>query len=83
MDWIQYVPFNDLTVNFIILAGGYLTVTDKIIWHTRYEKQDKELEDWKQLALKLLGTTEKLATQTEIISKKVDKSGDTDDLPTK
>jgi hypothetical protein len=67
-DWIRYVPFNDITVNLIIVIGGYLVLTRKLIWHKDHERALQEKEEWKQLALRLLGTTEKLTRQTEVVS---------------
>lgn len=76
MEWLQFVPFNDITVNLIILCGGYLVFTRKVIWHKDYDVVVKEKNEWKSLALRLLESGEKLASQNEIIAKQVGSEGD-------
>jgi hypothetical protein len=65
-DWLRFIPFNDITVNLIILAGGYLVFTRRLIWYKDYDAKAKEAEQWKELALRLLGTTERLTAQSEV-----------------
>lgn len=69
MDWVQYIPFNDITVNFIIISGGFLVFTRKIIWHTDYERLLKENDELKALVFRLLGVSEKLTSQQEVVTK--------------
>lgn len=76
-EWIQFLPLQDITVNLIILCGGYLVFTRKIIWHKDYEDVLQENKELKELVFRLLGATEKLAIQSEVnVSKTVGNEGD-------
>lgn len=55
-----------------LAPGGFVALivlailTDKLIWHTRLTKVEKERDRWQQVALNALGVADKLTVHSEV-----------------
>ena len=50
----------------VIVIIGVLVITDKLVWHKRLKAAEARADRWEQIALQLLGVTEKLTVQAEV-----------------
>jgi hypothetical protein len=78
VEWIKdLLPLGQLTGIGVVSVIAWLVITRKLIWHTDLQaakdegridlgKVEKERDEWKRIALSLLGVTEKLTVQAEV-----------------
>jgi hypothetical protein len=73
----ELAPLGQFTGTGLFLAVAWMVITRRLVWHTdlQEEKADaekllasavKERDEWKGIALSLLGVTEKLTIQAEV-----------------
>jgi len=60
------IPVQDLGATSLLALAFLLVLTDRLVWHTRLNKAEKERDEWKNLALKALGVADKLTVQGEV-----------------
>jgi hypothetical protein len=78
VEWVKdLLPLGQLTGIGVVSVIAWLVITRKLIWHTDLQdaknegridlgKVEKERDEWKRIALSLLGVTEKLTVQAEV-----------------
>jgi hypothetical protein len=71
------IPLGQVTGIGVLTIIAWLVITRKLIWHTDLQetkagdaanlaKVERERDEWKNIALSLLGVTEKLTVQAEV-----------------
>ncbi len=73
-DWV--VPFENLTGYGAIIVIAVLVITRKLVWHTDLTKAEERADRWEEIALKALGTAEKLTVTGEIMNKYLEETSD-------
>lgn len=60
------LPLVDLGATGLLVLVFLSVLTDKLIWHTRLAKVERERDEWKAHALRALGVADKLTVQGEV-----------------
>lgn len=66
MEFLNSLPFSEITGTAVLCAVAGLVITDKLIWHTRLRHCEEQRDKWERIALTALGTAEKLTVQAEV-----------------
>lgn len=69
-------PLDTLTGYSSLIVVAVLVITRKLVWHTDLEKAEARSDKWEGIALKALGTAEKLTVQAEVTNAYLDKIPD-------
>lgn len=62
---IEGIPIIDAGATGLLVLVFLAVLTDKLIWHTRLHKVEKQRDDWQKIALDALGVADKLTVQGE------------------
>jgi hypothetical protein len=68
------VPLGQLTGIGVLTIIGWLVITRKLVWHDDLAEVKRERDEWKKLALSMLGVTEKLTVQAEVTNAVISKA---------
>lgn len=60
------IPYVDVGATGLLVIVFLSVLTDRLIWHTRLAKVEKERDEWKAHALRALGVADKLTVQGEV-----------------
>lgn len=63
---IDGLPVLDIGAGGLVALVVLAVLTDRLVWHTRLKKVEEELDQWRNMALRSLGVTERLAQSTEV-----------------
>lgn len=63
---LEGLPLLDFTGPAVLVFVALLVITDKLVWHRRLEKVEKERDEWKDAALRALGVADKMTVAGEI-----------------
>lgn len=67
MEWLTGLPhLGEITGPAALVLVALLVITDKLVWHTRLAKCERERERWERVALEALGVAGKLTTTAEV-----------------
>lgn len=73
---IEGIPVAEITGPAALVLVALLVITDKLIWHTRLAKVEKQRDDWQQVALRSLGVADKMTVHAEVANEIVSKLPD-------
>jgi len=62
------LPLTDLGSTTLLAVVFLAVLTDKLVWHTRLAKLEKDRDRWQQVALNALGVADKLTVTGEVTS---------------
>lgn len=60
------LPVTDLGATGLLMLVFLSVLTDRLVWHTRLTKLEKDRDEWKDHALRALGVADKLTVQGEV-----------------
>lgn len=66
MDAIAGIPLVPIGQIGLLSVTILLVLTDKLIWHKRLDKAEKDRDRWQQVALEALGVANVLTVQGEV-----------------
>lgn len=64
--FIYGIPWDKFDAPAILSVIAVLVITDKIVWHKRLEKAERDRDRWEGIALRGLGVAENVTVQTEL-----------------
>lgn len=75
---IEGIPTGELTGPAAVTLFGVLVITRRLRWHKEVDRElakvEKERDEWKEMALSLLGVTEKLTVQAEVTNEVISRA---------
>jgi hypothetical protein len=66
LDGIPIALLNGLGGMALWTLIGYLMLTDRLVWHTRLNKEIARGDKWEGIALRALGVAEKMTVHAEV-----------------
>ena len=66
LDGIVLPSLTDLSAGTFVALIVVLLLSDRLVWHTRLKKIEKERDRWEGIALTALGVADKLTVQAEV-----------------
>ena len=66
MDVLPYL--DKVTAVGVIVMCALAVITDKLVWHKRLEKAERERDEWRDLALRSIGVSERMAGPVEVVA---------------
>lgn len=66
VELFEGIPVGTITGPAALVMIALMVITDKLIWHTRLEKCERDRQRWEDMALGMLGVAEKLTVQAEV-----------------
>lgn len=76
MEWLATVRIDQVVGYTTLAIIALLVISRKLIWYKDQDKVIAEKDEWKTLALRLLTSTEKTASQMEALSTIVKEDSD-------
>lgn len=73
---IEGIPVMEVTGPAALVVVALMVITDKLIWHTRLAKVEKQRDDWQAMALRALGVADKMTVHAEVANEIVSKLPD-------
>ena len=74
-DLPSIVSLLNLSGPAVLSLVAILTITDRLVWHTRLTSERKRGDRWEAIALQSLGVAEKLTVQAEVTNDVLTKIG--------
>ena len=66
VDWLAASQIGQLSGPAVLSVIAILAITDKIVWHTRLRRIEKERDHWRDMAVGLLQTASSLTVTAEV-----------------